>query len=126
MTQTQTHVTKHIDAPDEIRAFPNGSGSMKVLELGRETLGYATFLPGWRWSKDMKPMVGGHSCQVTHNLFVLSGRMHVAMDDGTDFEVGPGDAACIGPGHDAWTVGDEPCVSLDWTGARTYAKPLAT
>lgn len=122
MSATATHVKKQIDSPDEIREFPNGSGSMKVMELGEETLGYGTFNPGWQWSKDMKPKVGGDSCQVNHNLFVISGRMVVRMDDGTEFEVGPGDASHIGPGHDAWVLGDEPCICLDWTGARTYAK----
>lgn len=122
MTATQTYAKKNISSPDEVREFPEGSGSMKVLELGQETLGYATFQPGWKWSKNMKPKVGGDSCQVTHNMYVLSGRMHISMDDGSEFEVGPGDACFIASGHDAWIVGDEPCVCLDWTGARTYAK----
>jgi hypothetical protein len=112
---------KAIDAPDEIREFPNSSGSMKVLDLGDEVLGYGCFNPGWQWSKDIMPKAGGESCHVDHNLFVISGRMMVRMDDGDEFEIGPGDAAHIGPGHDAWVLGDEPCVSVDWTGARTYA-----
>jgi uncharacterized cupin superfamily protein len=49
--------------------------------------------------------------------------MHVVMDDGTEVEAGPGDAVVISPGHDAWIVGDEPCVMLDWSGAANYAKP---
>lgn len=122
MPATQTWTKKSISSPDEIREFPNGSGSMKVLDLGAETLGYATFNPGWQWSKDMKPKVGGESCQVVHNLYCISGRMAILMDDGTEFEIGPGDASFIAPGHDAWIVGDEPFVGLDWTGARTYAK----
>lgn len=113
---------KNIGSPDEVREFPNGSGSMKVLKIGEETVGYATFKPGWKWSKDIKPKVGGDACQVTHNLYCISGRMGVRMDDGTEFEIGPGDAGFIAPGHDAWIVGDEPCVCVDWTGARTYAK----
>jgi hypothetical protein len=122
MTTAIAHSNKHIDSPDEIREFPNGSGSMRVLELGDETLGYATFNPGWQWSKDMKPKAGTDSCQVDHNMFVISGRMTVRMDDGTQLEVGPGSASHIGPGHDAWVEGNEPCVCIDWTGARTYAK----
>jgi hypothetical protein len=81
---------KNISAPDEVREFPNGSGSMKVLKIGEETVGYATFKPGWKWSKDMKPKVGGDACQVTHNLYCISGRMGVRMADGTEFEIGPG------------------------------------
>ena len=121
MPATLTHVKKSISSPDEVREFPNGMGSMKVLELGHETLGYATFEPGWKWSKDMKSKAGTDSCQIMHNLYVVSGRMAVRMDDGNEFEIGPGDATFIAPGHDAWVIGNEPCVSLDWTGARTYA-----
>jgi len=62
------------------------------------------------------------SCQAHHTLYILSGRMHIAMSDGTEFELGPGDAAVIAPGHDAWTVGDEPCVAVDTTGVARYAK----
>ena len=122
MPATATYAKKSITSPDEVREFPNGSGSMKVLELGDETLGYATFQPGWKWSKDMKAKAGTDSCQVTHHLYCISGSMTVRMDDGTEFEVGPGDACFIAPGHDAWIVGNEPFVGLDWTGARTYAK----
>lgn len=119
---TETWIKKNVDSPDEVRQFPNGSGSMKVLELGEETLGYVTFNAGWKWSKDMQPKVGGDTCQTLHNLFCISGRMVVKMEDDAEFEVGPGDACFIAPGHDAWIVGDEPFVGLDWTGARTYAK----
>lgn len=119
---TQTWKKKNIESPDEVREFPNDSGSMKVIDLGEETLGYVTFKPGWKWSKDMKPKVGGESCQTLHNMFCISGRMVVKMEDSTEFEVGPGDACFIAPGHDAWIVGDEPFIGLDWTGARTYAK----
>ena len=122
MSITQAWTKKSISSPDEIREFPNDSGNMKVLELGEETVGYSTFSPGWKWSKDMKPKVGGESCQATHNMFVVSGRMAIQMEDGTEFEVAAGDATFIAPGHDAWTVGEEPCVCIDWTAARTYAK----
>jgi hypothetical protein len=115
-------VKKNVGSPDEVREFPNGSGSMRVVQLGPETLGCATFKPGWRWSKDMKPRVGGESCQVSHSLYVVSGRMAIRTDAGAETEIGPGDAMYLPPGHDAWIVGDEPCVCLDWTGAKSYAK----
>lgn len=121
MTTTAMHTKKAIESADEIREFPEGSGTMRVLDLGDEVLGHATFNPGWHWSEHMRPKAGGESCQVNHNMFVISGRMMVKMDDGSEFEIGPGDAVHIGPGHDAWVLGDEPCVSVDWTGARTYA-----
>jgi mannose-6-phosphate isomerase-like protein (cupin superfamily) len=114
-------VKQNINSPDEVREFSHGL--MRVLQLGPETLGYGVFNPGWRWSTDVKPRVGGESCQVTHGLYVLSGRMQIKHDDGSQLELGPGDAAYLAPGHDAWVTGNEPCVALDWTGARTYAKP---
>jgi uncharacterized cupin superfamily protein len=53
---------------------------------------------------------------------MISGRMHVKMDDGTEIEFGPGDVGVIAPGHDAWVVGNEPVVAIDITGMVNYAK----
>lgn len=121
MLTHQKFIKKSIKSPDETREFLHGSGSVKVMNLGDEVFGYFEFKPGWRWSKDVQPKVGGDSCQVTHNIFVMSGRMAVKMDDGTEIQIGPGDATFIAPGHDAWIVGNEPCICLDVTGARSYA-----
>jgi len=95
---------------------------MAIVHVGDTTFGRGTFEVGWRWSQDVKPIAGTDSCQAHHTLYILSGRMHVVMDDGTEFELGPGDAGVIGPGHDAWTVGDEACVAFDTTGVARYAK----
>ena len=81
-----------------------------------------TFEPGWRWSEHVKPIAETDSCQAAHLGYVLSGRMHIVMDDGTEGEVGPGDAFSIPPGHDAWTVGDEACVLVDFGQVGDYAK----
>ena len=112
---------RSLDAPEEVRPFA-GHGSMAVVHIGETTIGRGTFEPGWRWSQDVKPIAGTDSCQAHHTLYVLSGRMHIAMDDGSEFELGPGDASVIGPGHDAWTVGEEACVAIDTTGVARYAK----
>jgi hypothetical protein len=112
--------SKNFDTPDEKRTFENGG--INVITLGTKTVGRATFEPGWRWSENVKPIVGTDSCQVSHLGYVTSGRMHIAMDDGTEGEVGPGDLFDIAPGHDAWIVGNEPCVVLDFEGASNYAK----
>jgi Cupin domain len=74
-------------------------------------------------SEDVKPLVGGESCQVAHFQYVISGRLHIVMDDGTEFEVGPGDVMHCPPGHDGWVVGDEPWVAIDWTGATNFGVP---
>lgn len=113
--------TKNLDSPDDVRTFSHGE--MKVAHVAGATLGRAVFEPGWKWSNDVKPIVGTDSCQVAHTGYVLSGRMHVVMDDGTEGEARPGDFVVISPGHDAWIVGDEPCVMLDWSGSATYATP---
>jgi mannose-6-phosphate isomerase-like protein (cupin superfamily) len=120
-TQTPS-IVKSLDSPDETRAFA-AHGSMAVVQVGETTVGRGTFEPGWRWSEDVKPIAGTSSCAAHHTLVVLSGRMHVVMDDGSEFDVGPGDVTVIPPGHDAWTVGDEACVVVDWTGVARYAKP---
>jgi hypothetical protein len=52
--------------------------------------------------------------------------MKIVHDDGTEGEIGPGDVAAIQPGHDAWVVGDESCVSIDFGGYAQYAKPRCT
>lgn len=78
--------------------------------------------PGWRWSEHVKPIAGTDSCQAPHAAYVISGRMHVVMDDGTESDFGPGDVMIAPPGHDAWTVGDEACVCVDWSGVTNYAK----
>ena len=106
--------------PDEVRSFENGR--MDVVTLGDVVVGRAVFEPGWRWSEHVKPVAGTDSCQVPHVGYVVSGRLVVRMDDGSEQEIGPGDAVTIPPGHDAWTVGDEACTMLDFSGAEQYAK----
>jgi uncharacterized protein YjlB len=122
MSTRPESIVKSLDSPDETRAFA-AHGAMAVVQVGETTVGRGTFEPGWRWSADVKPIAGTSSCGAHHTLVVLSGRMHVVMDDGSEFEVGPGDVTVIPPGHDAWTVGDEACVCVDWTGVARYAKP---
>lgn len=112
--------TKNLDRPDESRHFEHGG--MNVVNVAGATVGRAVFEPGWRWSNDVKPLAGTTSCQVAHTGYVLSGHMHIVMDDGAEADVGPGDALVISPGHDAWIVGGEPCVMLDWSGSADYAK----
>ena len=112
---------QNIEAPHERRPFKD-HGHMDVVTLGGFTLGRGVFEPGWRWSDDVKPIAGTDSCQTHHTGLCLSGQMTVRFDDGSELEVGPGDVVDIDPGHDAWTVGDEPCVLVD-TGVAAYAKP---
>lgn len=82
-----------------------------------------TFEPGWRWSESVKPIAKTESCQVPHLMVVISGRMAVRMDDGATVEFGPGDVGVVPSGHDAWVVGNQPVVAVDFHGGRTYARP---
>lgn len=122
-TSTGGLVRRSLDTPDEVRPFENDSGALSVVNLGESgTVGRAVFKPGWRWSKDLKPIARTDSCQAAHAGYMISGRMVVRMDDGTEEEFGPGDVMLAAPGHDAWVVGDEACVVIDWQGFGSYAK----
>jgi mannose-6-phosphate isomerase-like protein (cupin superfamily) len=103
---------KSFEAPDEVRPF-EGKGQVALVTVAGKELGLAVFDPGWRWSTNVKPIAGTASCEVPHLVYVLSGRMRVLMDDGTQADLGPGDVASIAPGHDAEVIGDGPCVTID-------------
>lgn len=100
----------NLDAADKI-TFDHGQVNAVVLD-GTQ-FARALFNPGWRWSSDVGPQAGTASCRAGHAGIVLSGRFAVRMDDGTQVELGPGDAHLVAPGHDAWVVGDEQCVLVD-------------
>jgi mannose-6-phosphate isomerase-like protein (cupin superfamily) len=115
-----TQEAKNFDSPEEIRRFA-AHGQVELVKLATGPVGLGTFEPGWRWSNDVKPLQGTESCQVHHIGYVISGRMKVVGDDGSEVEVGPGDVFDMQPGHDAWTVGDEACVLVDFGGLQGYA-----
>lgn len=106
--------------PDEVRRFPNGRA--EILTIAGAQVGRLTFEPGWRWSADVKPIAQTASCEAPHVQYHVSGHLAIRMDDGTEFIAGPGDVTSLPSGHDAWVVGDEPAVVLDWFGATNYAK----
>ena len=116
-------IRRSLDAPEEVRPFEGDSGQLNLVNLDDRPVGRAVFKPGWRWSEHVKPIAGTHSCQAAHTCYFISGRMKVGMDDGEEMEFGPGDFAYMAPGHDAWIVGDEACVVVDWQGFADYAKP---
>jgi mannose-6-phosphate isomerase-like protein (cupin superfamily) len=103
---------RNFDAPDELVPF-EGKGQVALVTVAGKERGKAVFEPGWRWSTNVKPIAGTTSCEVPHFVYVVSGRMRVLMDDGTESELGPGDVASIAPGHDAEVIGDESCVTVD-------------
>lgn len=112
-------IVKSLDRPEESRA-PSHRGRIEMVTLGEVTVGRAVFEPGWRWSVDVKTAAGTELCEVAHTGYVVSGRECVRMADGTEVELAPGDAFVIAPGHDAWVIGDEPCVTLDFSGGADH------
>jgi hypothetical protein len=117
---TQNTEHRSYSEPDEVREFPHGKA--EILKVGGAEIGRLTLQPGWRWSNDVKPIAGTDLCEAPHMQYQVSGRMHVVMGDGTEFESGPGDVTSLPEGHDAWVVGDEPVVVVDWYGASNYAR----
>jgi quercetin dioxygenase-like cupin family protein len=115
-------IRKSLDKPDETRPFEEGMGQVELVSTATGPVGRATFQPGWKWSEHVKPIAQTASCQAPHLGYFVSGRMRVVMDDGEEQEFGPGDFSVIPPGHDAWVIGAEPCVVIDWQGFADYAK----
>ena len=106
--------------PDEVREFPHGR--LEIVKVGGAEIGRLILEPGWRWSNDVKPIAGTELCEAPHMQYHVSGRLHVLMGDGTEFEAGPGDVTSLPQGHDGWVVGNEPVVVVDWFGASNYAR----
>ena len=113
--------TKSVDQPDEIVSAPKVA--KRIVTVGKTVIARIECEPGWRWSKDIKPTARTVSCEHHHQGIVLSGRLHVASDEGGERSIGPGDAFDILPGHDAWILGDESCVMIEFQGARDWGKP---
>ena len=111
---------KSFKSPDEVRNFPNGR--LEILNVGGAEVGRLILNPGWRWSNDVKPIAKTSSCQAPHFQYHVAGRIAILMDDGTEIIAGPGDITSLPKGHDAWVVGDEPVIVVDWFGASNYAK----
>lgn len=113
-------IVKSLSHPDETRPFA-AKGHADIIQLDNGTALKGTFEPGWRWSQHVQPIAKTKSCQAPHLGYVVSGRMTIRMDDGTEAQIGPGDVFRIPPGHDAWVDGNETCVLMDF-GGYDYAK----
>ena len=114
---------KSTNAPDETRTFEKGK--LELVKIGGATVGRGIFQPGWRWSTCVKPLAKTKSCEAPHFQYHVSGTMHVVMDDGTERDCKAGDVSLLPPGHDAWVVGNEPVVVVDFQGMVDYAKQSA-
>jgi quercetin dioxygenase-like cupin family protein len=121
-TNTAQLQAKSFDVPDE--AFPvGGLARVETVHLGETKANRVTFQPGFRWSEHVRPVAGTDLCQIRHIGYVVSGRSGIRMADGTERELAPGDAFDVPPGHDAWVIGDEPYVAVDFS-AEDAVTPL--
>jgi class 3 adenylate cyclase len=115
---------KSLDMPDETRTIPNGRTD--IWNLGDFVVGRIVFEPGWRWSKDVKPIAQTEWCEYHHLGLIMEGTLHYVTPEGLEMEVSPGMLFEILPGHDAWVVGDQAVVQYDFAGMRTFALPAAS
>jgi hypothetical protein len=116
----ETFELKSLSSPDEVRKFDKGK--VELVNVAGAAIGRATFEPGWKWSTCVKPIAKTKSCQAAHYGYQLSGTMTTRMDDGAERTSKAGDVLNIPPGHDAWVVGNEPVVLVDFQGMVDYAK----
>ena len=111
-----SHEVKNMSSSKEVRKFPNGK--VELVDIAGQTVGRFVLEKGWKWSNDLKPIVKTEWCEAPHLQYVISGMYRVKLKDGTEFDIGPGDIASVPPGHDAWVVGNEPIVGIEFVGAR--------
>ena len=115
-----TMQVKSLNKPEEVRTFDKGK--VELVEAHGAMIGRAVFQPGWKWSESVKPIAKTKSCEAPHFQYHISGTLHVKMDNGTEMDLKAGDIAYLPSGHDAWVVGNEPVVVVDFQGMLDYAK----
>jgi quercetin dioxygenase-like cupin family protein len=116
----KTFESKSLNSPEQVRKFDKGK--VELVNVAGAAIGRATFEPGWKWSVCVKPIAKTNSCQAAHYGYQLSGTLTTRMDDGAERTSQAGDVLNIPPGHDAWVVGNEPVVLVDFQGMVDYAR----
>ena len=107
----------HASLLDPANQRPLSRAIGAAARVGGLAIGRAILEPGWRWSEDVKPVVGTEWCEAHHLQILVTGRFAVRMaDSGQVDEFVPGDVFDIPPRHDAWVVGDEPVDIIDVSG----------
>lgn len=115
-------MVEHVDfaSPDEVRNFENGR--LELVKFAGGEVGRLILQPGWRWSDHVKPIAGTDWCEAPHVQYHLAGTLRIRMSDGAEFDATPGQLTSLPAGHDAWVVGDEDVVVVDWYGMSNYAR----
>jgi hypothetical protein len=121
MNSSQTKAeAQSFNKPEKVRMFPKGK--VELITIGGATISRATFEPGWKWSTSVQPLAKTKSCEVARFQYHMSGTLKIVMDDGVQFECNAGDVSLLPVGHDAWVVGNQPVVVVDFQGMIDYAK----
>jgi hypothetical protein len=115
---------KNFEEPDQVREFPKGR--LELINIGGAMIGRAVFEPGWRWATSVQPIAKTRSCEAPHFQYHVSGVLRIKMDDGSEFDCKPGDVSLLPSGHDAWVVGSEAAVVVDFQGMLDYAREQRT
>lgn len=117
-----TAESRNFDSPDETRNV--GKGEVQIVTMGAQAVGRSRLEPGWKWSEHVKPIAGTDTCQMEHLGYAVSGTIHVVADGGSGIDIVPGQVYVINPGHDAWVMGDEPFVGIEFQSktVETFAK----
>ncbi|HBQ22618.1 MAG TPA: cupin [Alphaproteobacteria bacterium] len=110
-----TMYKKSFSNADEVKTPENAHVS--IVKLGDMTASKLVLKPGWKWSENIKPVVGGDSCQAGHVGVITQGKLMCVHNDGTEVLAEAGDAYYFAPGHDGWVVGDEPVIAYEIVGA---------
>jgi len=115
---------KSFATSDEVRLMPKAH--FATVSLDDATVSRARLDPGWRFSTDVGPKLGTSSCPLRHLGYSLSGAARFVMGDGQALDIGPDAVFDIPPGHDAWVIGEEPWVYIEWGAtSRAYAAALS-
>ncbi len=120
MSTEQSIEQRDFADPDEVRSFEKGR--VELVKIGGTEIGRLVLSPGWRWSEHVKPIAGTDLCEAPHFQYHVSGTLRVRTVDGQEFDATPGQVTSLPAGHDAWVVGDEDAVVVDWFGASHYAE----
>jgi hypothetical protein len=111
---------KNFGEPDEVREFP--FGRLELVNINGIAVGRGIFNPGWRWSTSIKPIAKTDLCMAPHFQYQVAGVLKVRMADGREFTSKAGDVVFLPEGHDAWVIGTEPVIVVDFHGMTDYAK----
>lgn len=117
---TQTVEHRSFGQPDEVRSFEKGR--LELVKFAGTEVGRLILEPGWRWSEHVKPIAGTELCEAPHVQYHVAGTLHIKMNDGSEFDATPGQLTSLPAGHDAWVVGSEDVVLVDWYGMSNYAR----